>query len=315
MSSATKVVNNTQKPKDMSKRKRHKDYIFVAILLAYPVLQFVITWVFVNIGSLRLAFIRLDRAGNFAEFVWFDNFARVLRNLFTSPENNTGVSWLNNNLVVVLNSFGYAIVTIFISLPLSMLFSYFLDKKMPLANVFRVIFFLPNIIPVVALTMSFALPLKNIIGSDMFRSWPGGQMYVYLYCIWAGLGYNVVLLSGAIGRIPKEIYESAQLDGAGYFTEFTKITVPLVWPTVVTLVVVGLTNVLTLYLQPYLLTNGDDSWMTSTIAMEIFLGASGGKEVQYPQFAAKGLLFSVIWAPIVMLVRNRMSKKYDGIDF
>ena len=299
----------------MSKRKRHRDYAFVALLLAYPVLQFVITWVFVNIGALRLAFIRVDRAGNFAEFVWFDNFVRVLKNIFTSPENNTGVSWLNNNIVVVLNSFGYAIVTIFISLPLSMLFSYFLDKKMPLANVFRVIFFLPNIIPVVALTMSFALPLKNIISLDMFKNWPSGQLYVYLYCIWAGLGYNVVLLSGAIGRIPKEIYESAQLDGAGYWVEFSKITVPLVWPTVVTLVVVGLTNVLTLYLQPYLLTNGDDSWVTSTIAMEIFLGASGGKDVQFPQFAAKGLLFSVIWAPIVMLVRNRMSKKYDGIDF
>ncbi len=223
---ATEAIanTNTKKPKDMSKRKRHRDYIFVAVLLAYPVLQFVITWVFVNIGALRLAFIRVDRAGNFAEFIWFDNFARVLRNIFTSPENNTGVSWLNNNLVVVLNSFGYAFITIFISLPLSMLFSYFLDKKMPLANVFRVIFFLPNIIPVVALTMSFALPLKNVIGADMFKNWPGGQMYVYLYCIWAGLGYNVVLLSGAIGRIPKEIYESAQLDGAGYFTEFIKIT-------------------------------------------------------------------------------------------
>lgn len=51
---------NTKKPKDMSKRKRHRDYIFVAVLLAYPVLQFVITWVFVNIGALRLAFIRVD---------------------------------------------------------------------------------------------------------------------------------------------------------------------------------------------------------------------------------------------------------------
>ena len=87
------------------------------------------------------------------------------------------------------------------------------------------------------------------------------------------------------------------------------------WPTLVTLVVVGLTNVLTLYLQPYLLVNGDDSWVTSTIAMEIFIGSSGGHDVQFPQFAAKGLLFSVIWAPIVMLVRSKMSKKYDGIDF
>lgn len=38
-----------------------------------------------------------------------------------------------------------------------------------------------------------------------FETWPSTSIIVYIYCIWAGLGYNVLLLSGAIGRIPKEL--------------------------------------------------------------------------------------------------------------
>ena len=308
----------------LSKRKR-RDYLFVAALLAYPVLQFVITWVFINIGSVLMAFQRQDA---FGDTHWtFDQFAIVWRDLFEYSKNTTGTTWLNDHTVIILNSLGYAVITIFISLPLSLLFSYFLSKDMPLANVFRVIFFLPNIIPIVALTMAYNMPLKDngyifeflrMIGAnipdDIYAQWPSSQMMVYLYCIWAGLGYNVVLMSGAIGRIPKEIFESAQLDGAGYFVEFTKITIPLIWPTIVTLVVLGMTNVLTLYLQPYLLADGKG--LTYSIAMEIFTNTSSTKDANiYNQMAAKGLMFSVVWAPIVMLVRNRMSRKYDDVDF
>ncbi len=309
----------------LSKRKK-RDYLFVALLLAYPVLQFVITWGFVNIGSILMAF----QKSNGWETQWtFDNFVTVVKNLFETTLNTTGTKWLNNQTVIILNSLGYAVITIFISLPLSLLFSYFLQKNMPFANVFRVIFFLPNIIPIVALAMAFNTPLKEngyiyeffrMIGinmsSNLYAQWPTSQITVYLYCIWAGLGYNVVLMSGAIGRIPKEIFESAQLDGAGYFTEFTKITIPLIWPTIVTLVVLGMTNVLTLYLQPYLLSNGTTSGNIYSIAMEIFETTASSQDANaLNQMAAKGLLFSVIWAPIVMLVRSKMSKKYDDVDF
>lgn len=304
-----------------NKNKRHRrDLIFVAILLAYPVLQFVGTWLFVNVGSLLMAFQRDVRG----ETVWtFDHFIKAVTIIFDS-QNDLGVPGLNNAVIAILNSLGYGIITIFISLPLSLLFAYFLQKKMPFANVLRVIFFLPNIIPIVALTMAYNMPLqpggylyaildKMGLAWDIYGKWPSSQAMVYLYCIWAGLGYNVVLLSGAIGRIPKEIFESAQLDGAGYFTEFTKITIPLIWPTIITLVVLGMTNVLTLYLQPYLLANGRG--LTDTIAMQIFNSVGTYDLNAYGENAAKGLLFSVIWAPLVLLVRNRMSKKYADVDF
>lgn len=323
---ARNAVSNTKHRYRRITRRKIKDLAFVGVLLLYPVLQFVITWAFVNIGSLMLAFQSVDTWGQVTS-IGFDNFVLVIKNIFSNEINDTGVSWLNNSSVILLNSLGYGAITIFISLPLSMLFAYFLQKGMPIANVFRVIFFLPNIIPIVALVMAFNIPLDSsygylygmlkamgFSGGYIYDSWPTSQLFVYLYCIWAGLGYNVVLLSGAIGRIPKEIYESARLDGAGYMTEFVRITIPLVWPTVVTLIILGLTNVLTLYLQPYLLTNGG-AGSTGTIAMEIFTNTASFNQMKYNEMAAKGLMFSVIWAPVVLLARNRLSKKFSGVDY
>jgi len=304
--------------------RRTLDYIFVFVMLLYPLGQFLITWGFVNINSLIHAFQVADIYGNYS-WCGFDQFAAIFNDLFHSKVNTTGVSWLNNTSVILINSLGFALITIFISLPLSILFSYFLAKKMPLANVFRVIFFLPNIIPVVALAFAFSISFDSTYGylydfmraigfsDSFFAVWPTSQMMVYLYCIWAGLGYNVILLSGAIGRIPKELFESAEIDNAGYFKELFHVVIPCIWPTIVTLVVLGMTNVLTLYLQPYLLTAGEGN--TYTISLDIFLATASYSPSQYCSAAAKGLLCSLIWAPLILLTRHLISKPFGDVDY
>lgn len=298
-------------------KKRKKELIFICVMLAYPVLQFIITWTFVNINSIVLAFQSISFEGN-VTFAGVDNFIQI----FTTPGTTTTV-WgtkIPNILLILINSLSYAVVSIFISLPLALISSYFLSKKMPLSNVFRFIFFLPNIISVVALIFAFRMQLDPSAGliyhileswgiTINTTQWPSTTIIVLLYCIWAGLGYNVLLLSGAIGRIPKELFESAQMDGAGSFKEFTKIMIPMIWPTIVTLVVLGMTSILTLYIQPVLFEYN----FTETIAGTIFNGVNQGKN-QYPYFSALGLFFSFIFAPLILLARKFLSKKYSNID-
>ena len=305
----------------MSRRKR--DYIFIILMLAYPVLQFVITWSFVNIKSILNAFAVSDVYGNVR--YGLDNFISYFDTLFNSNTHNSGATWINDTGLVLLNSLAIGIITVFISLPLSLIFSYFLHKKMPISNVFRAIFFLPNIIPVVALTFAFKIAFDGNIGylydfmiaigfpPAFFAKAPYTGIMVIMYLIWAGLGYNVILISGAIGRIPKELFESAELDHAGYFKEFIHVVIPCIWPTVVTLVIIGMTNVLTLYLQPLLLTNADNA-AAYTISMSIFLDAAGDGSA-YGKASAFGLMMSIIWAPIILLVRKFLSKKYEGVDY
>ena len=303
--------------------KKTLDAIFIIVMLAYPVLQFLVTWIFVNFGALSMAFNGSEYYDDF-EFTLF-NFKHIFDDLSKTIPDQAYFFNLNSATIVLLNSLGYCFITIFISLPLSLLFSYFLRKKMPIANVFRAIFFLPNVIPIVALTFAFRMSYTNPYGylSWMFKllginsaKYPTSQILVYVYCIWAGLGYNIILFSGAIGRIPKELFESAELDHAGYFKEFFHVVIPCIWPTIVTLVVVGMTNVLTLYMHPYLLTNYDHS-STYTIALSIFqtAGNDNALPAELHQVTAYGLFFSLIWAPIILLVRHFLSKKYEGIGY
>lgn len=305
----------------MSRRKR--DYIFIILMLLYPVAQFVLTWSFVNIQSILNAFRVTDIYNNTS---WgFANFTQYFDDLFHSTKHDSGVTWINDTGLVLLNSLSIGIITVFISLPLSLIFSYFLHKKMVFANVFRAIFFLPNIIPVVALTFAFKTTFDGnygyLYGFMRFLGFPAGffanapycSFMVILYLIWAGLGYNIILISGAIGRIPKELFESAQLDNAGYFKEFIHVVIPCIWPTVVTLVVLGMTNVLTLYLQPLLLTS-ENTAAAYTISMSIFLDAAGDGS-SFGRASAFGLMMSMIWAPVILLTRHYLSKKYEGVDF
>ena len=307
--------------------KKTLDAIFIIVMLAYPVAQFVLTWSFVNIGALSMAF-------NGSQY--YDDFTFTLKNfkdifvggkasLFSKLHDPSEFFGLNAGTIVLLNSLGYCFITLFISLPLSLLFSYFLRKKMPAANIFRAIFFLPNIIPIVALTFAFKMSYAPKVGylSFLFKlfnlsdaKYPTSQLLVYVYCIWAGLGYNIILFSGAIGRIPKELFESAELDHAGYFKEFFHVVIPCIWPTIVTLVVVGMTHVLTLYLHPLLLTYPDDQ-STYSIALSIFQIAQKADASPYELHSttAYGLFLSLIWAPIILLVRHFMSKKYEGIGY
>ena len=286
-------------------KRRKKELIFISVMLFYPLLQFIVTWTFVNINSIVLAFQRISFEGD-VSFAGLSNFAQI----FNSP-GSTLTIWGNkipNVLLILINSLSYALVSIFISLPLALISSYFLSKKMPLANVFRFIFFLPNIISVVALVYAFRMQLDSSAGL-IYHLWPSTTLIVLCYCVWAGLGYNVLLLSGAIGRIPKELFESAQMDGAGSFKEFTKIMIPMIWPTIVTLIVLGMTSILTLYLQPVLFELNS----TETIAGTIFAGVNQGKN-QYPYYSALGLFFSFIFAPLILLTRKLLSKKYSDVD-
>lgn len=302
--------------KRMSKRKK-KEIIFIVVMLFYPLLQFGLTWAFVNINSIILAFQHISFEGEIT-FAGFDNFIQI----FTDPGFTTTM-WgteISNIWLILINSLLYAFVAIFISLPLALISSYFLSKKMPLSNVFRFIFFLPNIISVVALIYAFRMQLDstagliyNVLDAIGIKindtQWPSTTGIVLCYCVWAGLGYNVLLLSGAIGRVPKELFESAQMDGASSFKEFTKIMVPMIWPTVVTLIVLGMTSILTLYLQPVLFAYNN----TETIAGTIFDGVSLGS-TQYPYFSALGLFFSFIFAPLILLARKGISKRYSDVD-
>ena len=161
------------------------------------------------------------------------------------------------------------------------------------------------------------LLLKNVFGvtdenMPLFLSDPAWAMpTLYFYAIWAGIGFNVVLISGAMSRISPEILEAGRIEGIGIFREIFQIIIPIIWTTISTLFIFGAMTVFTQFLQPMVLTPGGvgDTW---TIAYLIVGKARGGVDLHYA--AALGLLFAVIGLPIILGIKKIVEKAIDVVE-
>ena len=297
---------------DSSKKTKAKhDTRFIALMLLFPVVQFLVFWVYVNYRSILLAF-QLELDG---EIIWtFHNFKRFFSEIQAS----------NVMMTNIRNSLLFFPVSVFITLPLSFLSSYFLFKKVPLASFYRIIFYLPSIISSVAMTMLFRYivsstgPLSEVekwlgITPIEFLGKPGWAMgTVLFYTVWTGLGYNMILLSSSMSRIPKELFEAAKIDGAGIATEMFSIVLPLTWGTISTLITLSIAHLFTNIGPVILLTNGQHD--TNTIASYIYFQVKSASENAYAYGSAIGLVFTIVGLPIVLGGRWVLSKISDNIE-
>jgi ABC-type sugar transport system permease subunit len=141
----------------------------------------------------------------------------------------------------------------------------------------------------------------DFLGKD-----PNAIKTILFYCVWTGLGMNIVLFSSAMGRIPKEIFESAALDGIGSFRELFSIVLPLSWGTISTLIILSAAQLFTVLGPIILLTNGQNG--TQTIASLIFYQVKTGSENAYAYASAVGLIFTIIGLPIVLILKKVLDK-------
>lgn len=296
--------------------------IFIVAMIAWPLLQFLVFWAYVNFDTIVMSFQKLDYFTGEEVFVGMDNFKWVWNSLTDTIQPTLKNSIINSILLFLSNNF--------ILLPISIFFAYIMQKKVMGSKVFRVVFFLPNIISVVVLTMAFrfmfdssfgpvnyvlkAIGLKDVIPAN---GWLGDKstalVMVLVYCLWAGIGYNVVLLSGSMNRIPSDIYEASRLDGTGVGRELTQIVVPMISGTITTLFVSGISVIFTLFLQPMLLTNGGPyDGLSSTIALFIVNAINAG---ELYHAAATGLVFSIIGIPLIQLIKWGIEKLLPTVEY
>ncbi len=294
--------------------------IFLILMCAYPIIQFLVFWLYVNFDTIVMSFQKFDYISGKESFAGLDNYKWLFNELMDKKD-------LKN---CILNSVILFAVNNFVILPIAIFCAYIFFKKLPLGPVFRVIFFLPNIISIVVLTMAFSfmfdssfgpvnslltlLHLDKLIPLNGWLSDKGSVMgMVVLYCIWAGIGYDVVLLTGAINRIPTEVIEAGKLDGIPWYKELIQIVVPLIFPTLTTLFVTGVTVIFTIFLQPMLLTNGGPyDHLSGTIALYIVELVNNN---QLYRAAAVGIAFSLIGIPIVQLIKWGMEKISPDVDY
>lgn len=301
-----------------------RDFLFVYLLILFPVVQFLIFWVYVNFSSILLAF--QDNTGAFT----LGNFKMVFQGFV--DKDMLGVN-LGKSL---LRSFILWIVGEGLIFPISLITTYVLTKKIAGHYVFRVIYYIPGLMGSIIWTLlikemvSYSGPITKLLvtlGAEL----PTGALkngllrhedtafptLLIVRSIMGIVGNNAVL-TGAYTRVPDELFESAELDGAGFFTQLFQIAIPCIWSTICTLLTFALCSVFTCDYNVWLFTDGTGGYETSTIGFQLFnltyrlSTGSGSTGYGYP--AALGVVLTLITLPIVLIGKDLLEKASENVE-
>ena len=281
-----------------------------------PVVNWLIFYVFANISAFSMAFTNKDGV------LSFDNFIRIWEEL-NNPVSDIRIAFQNTFLTFAI---------ILVSFPFKVLVSYFIYKKIPLAGVYRILFFLPSIIFSVALAMIF----QRMIGVNGFiaewvQDWLNlaqppelladsryANTVVILHMLWLGFPGDLIIWGGTFTRIPNDVLESAQIDGVNWWKEFTMITIPMVWPTVALQMVLMFCGIFGASGAVFLLTKGMYGTMTISAWMYLQLYNLSGSPYNsnaYNYMSAVGLVITVIAIGISLGIRKWTDKAFEEVEF
>ena len=129
---------------------------------------------------------------------------------------------------------------------------------------------------------------------------------IIILSIWKYVGYHTVIYLAALQDIPKSLYESAEIDGAGPWKRFTRITCPLLSNTTWFLIIISIINTFQAFDQVYLMTQGGPLKKTDVIVYYIYRQAFQNFDMPYAS-AASWVLFAIVF--ILTAIQMKVSKR------
>lgn len=195
-----------------------------------------------------------------ASFVGLKNYLRV----FTDPT-FVHALWYTALFTVVsvitINVFAFTIAML-------------LTKGIRGTNVFRTVFFMPNLIGGIVLGYIWQILLNGILanfGKTLTYSSSYGFWGLIVLMNWQQIGYMMIIYIAGIQNIPGELIEAAKMDGANSWQLLKKVTIPMVMPSITICTFLTLTNSFKLFDQNLALTAGEPAHSTEMLAMNIYL--------------------------------------------
>ena len=198
--------------------------------------------------------------------------------------------------VILINVLGFAIALM-------------LTKKIKGTNIFRTVFFMPNLIGGIILGYIWNLLLNGIL-MNFGRTLTYNGMYgfwglIVLMC-WQQIGYMMIIYISGIQNIPGELVEAAKIDGATSAQVLRYVTIPMVMPSITICTFLTLTNSFKLFDQNLALTAGEPSKMSEMLALNIyntFYTRNGWEGVGQ----AKAVVFFILVA-LIAIVQTRLTR-------
>lgn len=308
-------MNAIKKSKGIGRRA---DLIFYSILLIWPILQFSVFYVYVNFNSFFLAFKDIELVVNpngTSGYVYsfsLSAFSQLWKELGSQTIRQAGL--------VSLLTYALSLV---VTMPLGLIFSFYISKKRFGSGFFRVMLFLPSILSsmvTVTLYKNFVdLAIPNMI-SDVFnagkvtsilsRSAAWKFFAIYMYNLLVGFGVSVLMYSNAMSGIAPEITEAAQLDGATGMKEFIYISLPSVFSTVSVFIVTGIAGIFTNQFNLFSFYGTMSTVPFQTFGYYLYTETYRWQNdmSHYPYLSALGLAMTAVAVPSTFIVRRLLEK-------
>jgi len=282
-------------------------YLFLLPIL----LGFLIFMLFPILFSFILSFSKWDfmKGLSSIKFTGFDNFFAI----FKDP-------WFTSSLK---NTFVFAATTVPLSISIGLILAVLIDKYVYFKNFLKLSIFLPYISSIIASAVVWSVVLHPSYGpvNELLKSlgvinpprWFGDMKWalraVIAFSIWQQLGYVVLVYMAGLKGIPNELYESADIDGAGKVRVFFSITLPMISPTTFFLLIMQLIGSFKVFDVISALTDGGPGTSTTVIAYYIYRSAFKYFEMGNAS-ASAWIMFICIFA--ITLFQWKYQKKWDN---
>ena len=293
--------------------RKAKQRLFLLSVWIYPAILFFVLYVYVNFNYVTMAFKKYDPTTH--QYLWygFGNFAKFFDTVFHKSDLK----------YALINSVSVTILSYFIMTPISILVNFAVYKKIFMSEFFKTVFFIPSVIAGIVWIMvyryfiEYGVPMivKSFGGNEAISllSKPESAYWTLMVIrFWTGIGSINLVYLGTMSRVPESLIESGKLEVMGMMSELWHITIPMIWP-LLSLSFLGLVSSI------FLADLGAFSWFGEGVHPRLYTfsyylftlvvsRAGVGSLSNYTLAAAAGLTFTVIIAPLTMLVRFLLEK-------
>jgi multiple sugar transport system permease protein len=280
--------------------QRRKNVQALAFLLpALLVLGAFTAWPMVS--ALRLSFTDASGFGK-EKWVGFENYARI----FTDPVIINAV--VNTALYALL----FTPTAVALALALALLLN---DPRLPFRGFFRTALFLPFIISLAVAAIAWTYLIDPQIG--LLNYWLGtagirignvlqdpvlAMPAVAFVAVWKSFGFYMVIFLAGLQDIPGSLYEAAKVDGAGPFTRFRHVTMPMLSNTTAFVLIFALIAALQAFDQIYVMTGGGPYGHTETVVMQIYTSGFRKLDVGFASALSYVLLAATLLLSVIQFV-------------
>ena len=230
---------------------------------------------------------------------------------FTTVDNAKWVGVANYNVILkdasFLSSFKFTILFAVVSIILINVIAFglalLLTKELRGTNIFRTVFFMPNLIGGIVLGYIWQTLLNGLLsmwGQPLLTlSATNGFIGMIILLLWQQIGYMMIIYIAGIQNIPGELIEAAKIDGANRWQLLKSVILPMLMPTITICTFLTLTNGFKLFDHDLALTGGNPGKMSELLALNIYntmYGTTGWQGVGQ----AKAVIFFIIVAIIAL---------------